>query len=249
MTTLPVKLLKEPLVDVVFEFRFEGRESASSIIPGYLFAKLEGSDEIENLAASRLPKEMRLSDPNLKFSPLVRLRWSGVVISISDNSLIIGCNIPYPGWSDFKSNILKIVNHLSDIKIIDTVQRLSMKYVDLLEANSLQEQISLIDMSVKVGGHDLVDQKFSLRMEVEENNVISIFNIMSSATTISNNGDQKTGIIVDTDTIMNLPNFSFKKFLSDMPENLEILHAKNKEMFFECILQKTLINLEPVYDE
>ena len=130
---LPIKLGKEPLIDAVFEVRFTGTASASDVLPGFLFGRLEGEKSLERLPTANLPKPVRDADPNLHFAPLTRLRWNNFVISISDRSLLVGCTIPYLGWVAFKPAILQIIHTIHEIGIIKNVNRFSVKYTDIIQ--------------------------------------------------------------------------------------------------------------------
>ena len=57
--TLPKKLNKEPLVDAVFEIRFSSSMAASSVLPGFFFAKLEPKEwRVESLPVAEIPGQL-----------------------------------------------------------------------------------------------------------------------------------------------------------------------------------------------
>jgi len=245
---LPTKLGKEPLIDAVFEVRFSSTAPASDILPGFFFSKLSGCGIIERLPIAQLPKPVRDADPNLQFSPLVRLSWNNFFISIGDSSLVIGCKIPYSGWSNFKPAIIEAVSCAMEIGIIQTVQRFSIKYIDLLSASSIRDQISLIRASVVIGKHTLEQENFTLKIEVPMNGFFHIVHIISSANALLADGSKRDGIIVDIDTITTVNNQEFQSWVTDLPEKLDTIHAANKSMFFECLHPETITSLEPVYE-
>lgn len=244
---LPKKLKNEPLIDAIFELRFSSSDSASNILPGFLFGALEGDKKIERLPAAEMPKQLRDSDPNLQFAPQVRLFWTDYVISIGDHNLSIGCKYPYPGWDAFKKAILGIINVVKGIPFIQTVNRFSMKYIDIIPSKGLQEQISLINTSIVIGGHVLEKEHFALRIDIPENETIHIVNITSSAVAKLQDGSTRNGIIVDIDTIADAKNQEFEQWIGELPEKLDIIHLANKKMFFKCLNPETIDSLEPVY--
>ena len=244
---LPKKLKNEPLIDAIFELRFSSSDSASNILPGFLFGALEGDKKIERLPAAEMPKQLRDSDPNLQFAPQVRLLWTDYVISIGDHNLSIGCKYPYPGWDAFKKAILGIINVVKGIPFIQTVNRFSMKYIDIIPSKGLQEQISLINTSIGIGGHVLEKEHFALRIDIPENETIHIVNITSSAVAKLQDGSTRNGIIVDIDTIADAKNQEFEQWIGELPEKLDIIHLANKKMFFKCLNPETIDSLEPVY--
>jgi len=245
---LPTKLRKEPLIDALFEMRFTSATPASSVIPGVLFSMLPGAKTIEQLPTGQLPKNILDSDPNLRFAPLVRLNWDKFLISVSDRSLAVACKMPYPGWGTFKPAILEVVRLLKEIGIIQEIHRFSMKYIDLISANNLTDQVSAINGNVVLGKHTLKQEIFSVRMEIPSEDMLHAIQIMSSAVATLQDGSIREGVIVDIDTISNLTNPSFDYWLEKLPEKLESMHSANKAKFFECIRPETLASLEPVYE-
>lgn len=247
---LPKRLNNEPLIDAVFELRFKSDTSAADVLPGYLFSALDGDKKIERMGAAEFPKAMREADPNLQFSPLIKVIWDNFFIVIGDSSLGIACKYPYPGWSNFKPAILKIISAVSDSKIISNIERYSMKYVDLIPANDIEEQISSVNINVSLGGHKLQNNNFSLRMDIsdEENSLLHVVNILSSARTKLVDGSDREGIIVDVDTISFSKDELFDDWVKMMPDYLEKLHSQNKEMFFKCLHSDALEKLEPIYE-
>lgn len=246
---LPIKLAKEPLFDAIFELRFTSEMPASSILPGYLFSKLKGEKKIERLPAADLPKQLRDADPNLQFAPMVRIHWNNFLILISDRSVALACKMPYQGWLVFKQAIIDIMNELKQADMIKTIQRYSLKYVDLIQSDKIDEQVSFINFDVKLGNHRLEKDNFQLRMEISRDNHIAAINIVSSATITTIEGETKSGVIVDIDVINNLGDFTQDRFMQTLAENLEHTHSINKELFFDCLKPETISMLEPIYAE
>ncbi len=246
---LPIKLEKQPLIDAVFEMRFLSSVPASDILPGFLFGKLDGERKIENLPVAQVPKPLRDGDPNLQFAPIIRLKWSDYVISIGDRSIVIGCNYPYPGWKNFKPAIIKITELLKEIKILQSVSRYSMKYVDLIVSTDIEHQISLIDMNISVAGHELKNQMFQIRMELLAGNFINVIQIVPSASATLLNGEKRDGIIIDVDTIYNIGDLKIEEVVNGgFDIGLEDIHTRNKRMFFACLKEETIESLGPIYD-
>lgn len=246
---LPIKLAKEPLVDAIFELRFMSEMPASSILPGFLFSQLKGEKKIERLPAADLPKQLREADPNLQYAPMVRIHWNSSLILISDRSVALACKMPYQGWMVFKQAILDTMNLLKQIDMIKTIQRYSLKYVDLIQSSKIEEQVSFINFDVKLGQHRLEKENFQIRMEVLKDNHIAAISIVSSATITTMNGDSKSGVIVDIDVIKNIADITQDVFMQTLVDDLEHTHSINKELFFDCLKPETITMLEPIYAE
>ena len=247
-TNLPKKLNKEPLIDAVFEVRFTSTTPVSVILPGYLFNKLNGAKSIEALSIAQLPKPLRDADPNLKFAPLSRLDWNQFLINIGDFSASISCKYPYLGWNTFKPAIIEVITILAEIGIVESVERYSMKYIDLIPSSDLQQQVSMVNFDVTIAGHRLEKEPFQLRMEIPRDGFINVVQVMSAAEATLHDGTTKTGLVVDVDTVVNQNAISMQKLLEEFSDKLDTIHQINKAMFFDCITPQTIELLEPVYE-
>lgn len=245
---LPKKLKKEPLVDAIFELRFSSKTPASSILPGILFSALPEEKVIEPLPAAQLPKQLRDADPNLQYAPVVRLLWKEFFILISDRSIAVACKIPYPGWSKFKDAIIPVIKVLGENSVMESIQRYSLKYVDLIPSNKLKEQGSLINFSASLGSHKLEKEVFQFRIEIPQDNYIHAIQIVSSAGLTLTDGTNKEGMVIDIDSICNVDNQRFDDFNKGFYEKLDKIHHENKLLFIKCLTPETLEYLEPTYE-
>lgn len=248
MKNLPTKLGKEPLIDVGFELRFASSQPVSNLLPGVLAGRLQKNGEIsiERQGASDIPAHFRQADPNLKYMPLVSMKWGNFIIGISDFSLSVTCGLPYPGWQNFRSAIQEVLNCIKDASYITALERHSLKYVDLLEIEDPARQISAVNMAVALGGHALKNETFLCRMDIPEGDYVKIIQIVSNASFILNNV-KRSGIVVDVDIIRQLST-PISDYLQDLPQLLAQIHLLNKETFFGCLTKETIDSLEPNYE-
>jgi uncharacterized protein (TIGR04255 family) len=247
-SALPTRLGKEPLVDVVFEARFESASPASSIFPGILFAELPDQKLVERLPAADLPDALRNVDPNVKFAPVGRIAWSDYLILFSDHSVAIACKLPYPGWNKFKSTIERIMDILLKTGVIQRIVQIDLKYVDLLEISTLQEQIQAVNLTVGLANQSLENENFQLRIELQRNSLTNVVQIASGVTVSLMSGLKKTGLMIDVDTVQLNLNLSADDFRSTLSYTLETMHTANKAVFFDILTAQTISSLEPSYD-
>lgn len=245
MQPLPKKLKKEPLIDGVFEIRFTSVFPAGGILPGFLFGKLDGNKTIEPLPVAQLPQSLRDIDPNLQFAPLSRLDWGQFYINVGDRSVSVGFKHPYPGWDTFKPAITKVMEALKDASFIKSIERYALKYIDLLPATSLREQVAFVNLDVTLAGHKLEKEAFHLRLEIPRDGFIHAVQVVSSATATLQSGEPRQGLIVDVDTIANQKSISFDELLNELSDKLEKIHLANKKIFFDCLKPETVTALEP----
>lgn len=247
--TLPKKLNKEPLIDAVFEIRFSSSIPASNILPGFLFAKIgQKKWQVESLPVSEIPSQMREVDQNLRYQPLKRIHWDNFLILVGDNSLGVGCKMPYAGWYKFKERIIKIVELLRDTEIVQTIERYSLKYVDLIEGKNLAELIGRINMALRVGDRMVKEEVFTIRVELPHRDFKNIIQIAAPVIAKLSDNYEKSGILIDVDTLCVHQTSDLGKFLNQLNDRLEAIHLTSKEMFFSCLTQETITYLEPIYE-
>ena len=170
------------------------------------------------------------------------------MINISDRSLAVGCKMPYPGWGVFKPAILKVIDVIKEIGIVHVIHRFSMKYIDLIPASNMADQVSAINGTIMLGKHTLKQEIFSLRMEIPKEGMLHAVQVISSATATLQDGSAREGVIVDIDTIIDNGNSDFANWRALLPDLLESMHSANKAMFFECLRPEAIASLEPVYE-
>jgi uncharacterized protein (TIGR04255 family) len=250
MRPLPTKLKKDRLVDAVFEIRFSSALPASSVIPGILFAKLKPHPhQIERLPASDIPSQMRALNPALQFQPLMRMHWNnGFLILIGDVSLGLACKMPYPGWRNFKRHILELAELLNDSEFIEQIERYSLKYVGVVDGKDLSEQISRIKLDLTLGHYNLKEEPFDLRIETRSDSFLYVLHLAAPATASLLDGSQRTGLLIDIDGLQEHKTKNLSEFIGQLPERVEAMHTRNKELFFGLLTDETLAYLEPSYE-
>jgi uncharacterized protein (TIGR04255 family) len=250
MTTqhLPIKLLKDPLIDAIFEIRFSSSTEISNVLPGFFFAKFEKKElRVEQLQTAQIPVQIRNMDSNLRYQPLMRMHWGTFIIFIGDAMLGIGCKMPYPGWNTFRERIREVVAVLFEAGIINTIERYSMKYINIIEGESLSDQIQKTNIELRVGDHVVRKEKFSVRIEIANSDFINIIQLAAPVSAVLPNKEVRNGIIVDIDCIGTRQHININDFNKDLPNLLESVHSECKVKFFECLKPETITTLEPVY--
>ncbi|GCD53081.1 TIGR04255 family protein [Acetobacter pasteurianus] len=245
---LPVVLKREPLVEAVCEIRMQAGVPLADILPGILFDKLKPKPKITRLPASNIPFPMRAQDSSLHYAPIQRLDVDGYVIAIGDRNILISCPRPYPKWSKFKENILKIVNLVSCMEIAPSVERFSLKYVNIIEGLNLSEQISKIDMDLRIGSFKINNDNINLTITNTYEFIIHILTIATGAeVTIPRQGKVR-GVMVGIDSICEIDPVPFSKFAHDWESKLEKLRNSNKVQFFNCLKPETIDEMGPIYE-
>jgi uncharacterized protein (TIGR04255 family) len=249
MSKLPVSLENEPLIEAIFEVRFGGDPHLSDILPGALFAKLPIKPKVHRLDTSEIPKQIRDNDKGLIFAPLIRLELDRYNISIGDRNIIIGCKLPYPGWNDFRTTILEITKIISEMEIKDSVERYSIKYVNLIEAPSIEEQLNKISILIKLSDFEVTQEHLSLQLHKREEETLHIISVLTGVEVNLYDNKKLFGAIVDVDSIRNVNFPNFATFYKILEQEVKPLRLQNKIKFFGCLTQDTINEMGPVYDK
>lgn len=248
MANLPTRLRKEPLLDALFECRFNTHFPVSNILPGIIFSRFEGEKQLERLPQFEIPEVIRINDPNLQYVPLVRVRLKDYSFLIGDRSTAVACNLPYKGWNDFKATIVKMIDILKESKLVDQVIRYSTKYVDLIQSGDLEDQVSLANISLRIGSHELTKEAYQVRMDIPADGFINIVQIISGAKVTMFDQSIREGVVIDIDTIKETDGISIEQLELGLDSALEHIHRVSKETFFDCLTEQALIRLEPEYE-
>lgn len=244
---LPTALLREPLIDALFEMRFEGAGPVADILPGFLFNELGNRPIISRLPTAEIPEPLRLRNPELEFAPLYRLELENYFVLFGSRSALISCKLPYPKWPAFKAKILEIVDLLGKPGIIGNVLRFSLKYVNILEAETLEQQAAKIKLSIRLGDIEVKDQEISLKVHHQQGEFLHIMSILSGAEATLFDGSRRRGVVVDIDSICTIKPVPFLEFFSTLEPYLEALRQQNKAKFFGCLTDRAIEELEPTY--
>jgi len=250
---LPKKLLKEPLVDALFEVRFLTTVPAiSGILPGMLLSALKPSWkeplQIERLQAAEIPSQMRINDPFLKYQPLFRMLGTSFMIFVGDWNVTVGCKLPYAGWGAFKPKIIEVMSALQSCGFVKELERYSMKYVDIVEQKTLFEQIQSANMEIRIGSHKLAAEPFDVRLEIKQGEFTNLLHLAGQAQVTLPGGETRNGLLIDVDTIVDHRTADLDQFARELPDRLELIHTENKTRVFECLTPDAIEELGPVYD-
>jgi len=233
--TLPKQINPCPILDALFEIRFSTTIHPSAVF-GMMYNGLkEDFQKVDNLPILQLPEAVRANDPSFKFKPHYRISNEDFVVQIGPEVLTISSFPTYAGWKKFSAQINSILNKVKNIKIIDSVSRIGIRYINFFEKDIFKD----IDLKIYIGKDDIAYQNTVIRTEIEHKYFKSTLQVANNA-----NHQNKLGSIIDIDTFRdaNLENFFTKK-----EEIINLGHEFEKELFFSLLKSDFLKELNPVY--
>lgn len=244
---IPSKLSKDPIVEALFEIRFQSTVKAiSNLLPGFLYTQLKNDFEApERLPIAEFPEDLIALDPNLKYQPRLRMRGAKFSMLIGDSSIVLSCPRPYVGWKEYKKMLTSLLLIIKDTNLISVVDRFSFKYVNVLEADKVDEQFSLVKFVSTIGPYDLTKYLSSTKSEIREEGLINIIELQSNAVvTLPNSNEKMKGLLLNVDTINDNPG----KFWDTSDQLIEAAHTMEKKMFFCFLHDEVIKKLGAVYD-
>jgi uncharacterized protein (TIGR04255 family) len=241
--TLPTRLKKAPLLEAVFEVRFQPiKESAGDLLPGILYEKLgKYYGDVRPLPLASVPREFRNRDANLHYRPAHQLLGAERQLQVGDRVALVSQDRSYKSWSVFRAYAQELVRELQLTNLIEKIVRYSLKYVNLIPA-PLGQQLSLLNAKFELAGEGASEKGFFFRTEYENNPWLTILTLGTRLKT----REPESGLIVEVDTIRA---DSAGDLFEHVMSRTEELHTVLKPYFFRLLTQKTLEDMEPVWEE
>jgi len=135
MDQYPKKLNRCPLVEAIFEIRFNTMipEDAVFGIVYQSLGKIINKKPPVALPIVNLPSEVRRQDPNLKFQPHYQIKLNNWTISVGPKTLLFSNRSPYVGWDEYKRFIIEALRLITLSGIIDQVVRTGLRYINVFD--------------------------------------------------------------------------------------------------------------------
>lgn len=245
----PIKLNREPLIEAVCQVTVTGTVPVHAYFPGILMAKFPGEvSQLEQLPQAMVPEEIRAAHPALEFQPLVQFSFRGILVLVGTRQVTVSNQKPYLGWAAFKPLIVEVLTALLDPQLVTSVQRVSLKYTNVLNSEEKPDPLGAMDWKISVGSLPLMLQATQLRTETYDDGIATIVSMIGSVTAQSGTGAPIQGTLIDVDTVCNYQSSSTAEFLNTMPTELDRIRRVNKATFFECLTDEAINELEPVYE-
>lgn len=246
MTPIPTRLRKGPLIEAIWQARFDAT-NAGELLPGVLFAALRESHpgvQMQRLPAADIPAVLTQADPNLRYVTKIRMEVPGepIIWQTGDRLVALNCRTPYVGWATFKGAIEAFIKIIDASGLVPSPQRHSLHYLDLLTLDPPPD-LSALKLSMQLGDHKVDRHGLRLRVELPDDDCTHTVQIVTPADGNLPSG-KVTGTLVDMETAPNTAPNGW----DSVREQLEELHTKSKDLFFRQILTDSAIErMEPEY--
>lgn len=249
MNRVPRCLKSEPLIEAIWQAQFESpvNQPIGELLPGMLYSALRGKYprmQLHRLPTADIPAPVAQFDPNLKFAAKYRMEEPNgqFLFQVGDRVITLNAKRPYAGWKGFNQEILELIGIAESSGLVPQPSQHSLRYIDLL---NLEPAPSLASMQIrlKIGTLEVKNYPLQMRVELSDGKYTHIVQIATPVEAQLVEGIQK-GSVVDLETYSTAPAQNWEEVRSQ----LDMLHDKSKQFFFEQILTADAIKqLVPEY--
>lgn len=247
MPKVPVRLTRDPILEAVFEYRFKAAMPAvADVLQGVIFPKLGSRfPKIQRTPFSSVPLALLERDPNLRYQARLVLQGDNSSVFIGDRSVAVASVKPYMGWSAFLPLILEVVDLAKGAKVVGETERISLRYINLLEGASPAEQFALVHYDASLGraGYKLNNILTYTRTEIEKDGLINIVELGANSEATTPKGESLKGLVLTVDTVYPNP----PDFLANPKPHIDKAHEVEKGVFFDVLTNETLENMGPIW--
>jgi len=238
MVKLPLSINPCPIIEAIFEIRFESSFPGDAIF-GIVFNQFKDEfKHVEQLPILQLPAAIRTQDPNLKFAPHYKIKSDNFIVQIGPNVFSLTNMKEYCGWSVFSKKIIDTYSKLSELNLITKQFRTALRYINILPDINIFEKTNLY---INLNEEKLGNNPINFTAEIPHEHGASNLKLINFAEAIFENQVMK-GSIVDIDT-----HVQHEKF-QNFQEAVECAHTAEKTLFFSLLEKKFLETLNPVYE-
>ena len=131
MNKLPVSINPCPIIEAIFEIRFESSLPDDAIF-GIIYNQFKDEfQQVKQLPVLQLPAAIRTQDPNLKFTPHYKIKKDNFIIQIGPIVFSLVNLKDYCGWDNFSKKIYDTYNNLLELKLINKHYRTALRYINV----------------------------------------------------------------------------------------------------------------------
>ncbi len=241
---IPVKLNLCPIIESVFEIRFDSNLDAN-IVFALIYGKLKDDfPTIEALPLSEVPASMRDTDPNLKYQPAYKLHYKdneNIVLQICAKSVGFSFTPEYCGWKEFRSFVNRYLNVIHETGVIGRVVRIGFRVINFIDGNVFDGE--KIKLNIRIGEKEIPYKETTIKTVFSEGEYHSTVSIINQAR-LNNSTPIRIGSVIDVDTF----SVTCERFFDNASEFLEDIHKSEKKVFFSLLTNQFLESLQPEYE-
>lgn len=238
----PKRITPCPLVETIVEIRYSSLAPREAVF-GLIYQSLPKKySKFEPQPILQLPEAVRSQDENLKYQPhYVFFYDNNLQLRIGPQALVFACITEYVGWENYSAFIMENINKINESRVINTIERIGLRYVNLFKESILHNT----NIKLSVISDPIEDETLNMRIEKEEEGIIKILQL-SNKVVIQSPSFNGLGSMVDIDCILPL-NLPYNEYNVSFESDINRLHKKEKEYFYEILKPDFIKTLNPEY--
>jgi uncharacterized protein (TIGR04255 family) len=238
---LPKSISPCPIVEAVFESRFQTDAPEEAVVGMVYQALREEFPKMSALPLASLPQQMRKADRELTYQPLHRLEGERMVLLIGPRNFAIASKGDYLGWQKYRADALRVFETVAATGIFQKVERFGLRYISFFEGDVL----SNLTLSVQLQEKEIQGSESFFRTILQWEGCSCHLQVGKDLKL--SNRDDKAGSVLDIDAFATLPTPS-GSLLDDAEVFLETAHHAEKDLFFTLLKPEFLATLSPTYE-
>jgi uncharacterized protein (TIGR04255 family) len=239
MTVFPKKITPCPIVEAIFEIRFNSSLPEDAIF-GVLYNQFKDEyPKFEQLPIMQLPASIRAQDPSLRYNPHYKTQIGNFPLRLGPRSISISNVEEYIGWVDFSQKVFATFEQATKSGVIANIERLGLRYINILEGINIFDNSNIV-ISLK---NDPIIRKTNINTEISFDKGVCVLKATSDAE-VNLGGNQRkmiTGSVIDIDAIVDHNKFK------DINDAIEYAHNIEKELFYRILSDEFIKTLNPEY--
>ncbi len=244
---LPQELARPPIEEATFELRFKplGGDKAEGL-PGYFRTVLtEAYPRSESIPVSAAPAQFRKTQEEMRYQPRIRQFSPLAAVMVGDQAVWLRLVAPYPGWDEVRDRIEALTDALRASKMVGAVERISLKFVNVLREMP-ERQLEGLRVDVRMNGEPVPERGMHLRVELNDETYSRVVEIQPNP----------MGAFIDPDPDVNGLTLSIEcrrqlgiddDFWRDRDDMIENLHFELRALFFRLLRTSAVEKLGPIY--
>ncbi len=210
------------------------------IIPGVIAHKLKKYyPSVERLPITELPMTIRNNDPNLKFSPELKLKNDNFQIQVGPKSVSIVCPKEYQGWSKYYQAIKETFGEVLSLNVAKKLIQTGLRYISFFGGKDIFKNTNI---KLELSNNSLIGQHNILRSEFNYDDFKCVVQIANNVS-LGHNMQLGSNVDIDIIKVRNENDLSF----SDFENSVENAHKVQKMIFFSLLKDDFLKTLKPNY--
>lgn len=234
---LPKEISPNPLVTSTVEVRFRSEVETQKLFP-VVYSKF--SNNLPFFNESKIPKELRGTNPDFAFAPDYTLKNDDYSLSFSNKVIVFENISEYKLWNNYFPFIKEHLDGFFQLGVVKQIERIGLRYASIFDKTESVNQVLKTFSSFPTEGYthefnfyrgDLNKDGFDFHLQVANN------------AKVTKNNKSMTGVYIDIDASLNgTLEPSIKVF-----EIIEQLHQQEKELFFSLLKPEFVNTLNPKY--